>query len=63
MSDRKTMMEEVVNRIHVDCGGMVVDDADFVSGSGGADEAWWNYRCSRCHETFQKYGEWKEPDE
>lgn len=37
--------------VHGGCGGEIVADADFVSGAG--DEYWWNFRCSKCKETFQ----------
>lgn len=39
--------------LHAGCGGAVIDDADFISGDGDGDEWWWNYRCTRCNETFQ----------
>lgn len=37
--------------VHAGCGGIVEPDADFISGDGG--EWWWNYRCTKCKETFQ----------
>ena len=48
--------------VHDNCGGLVVEDADFIAGDGDADEIWWNYRCQRCKETFRYEDEWKGED-
>lgn len=46
------------SRIHTDCGGMVIDDADSLPPMEDDDsEIWWNYRCTKCNETFRDVGE------
>ena len=44
-------------QIHAGCGGVVIPEADFVSGEG--DELWWNYRCTKCGDTFKTVKEFK----
>jgi len=44
-------------REHYECGGTIIDDADFVAGGDG-EEFWWNYRCEKCGETFREPREW-----
>lgn len=45
-------------RIHVVCGGVVVAESDCITGDG--DEIWWNYRCTKCRETFRTVNEFTE---
>ncbi len=43
--------------IHINCGGVVVSDPDFIVGGEG-QEGRWSYRCLKCQETFREAGEW-----
>lgn len=44
--------DDFSNMTHVECGGVVVMDAD------SQGDWWWNFRCPKCGATFQKSKEW-----
>lgn len=52
-----------MNMVHVNCGGIVVEDADCIPGDGDVNEIWWNYRCFKCREIFRDAGEWLAEEE